>query len=243
MPPTKPLGMKAYGHIPHLPGSRVGPGDHSCTEGQARIATEKTRNKGDVVICQAKLDGTCVAIANVSGELIPLTRSGYRAETSPYEQHHRFVSWFYSHLNYERFWSILDDGCRMVGEWLIQAHGTRYNLPHEPFIAFDLMRGHDRFCYELFKNRVQYDFVVPAELSVGPPVSIEEAMDLLGPGKHGELDPPEGIVWRVERENGETLFLCKYVRPDKVDGLYLPEISGKEPMWNLCSENLSGVSV
>ena len=35
----KPLGRKAYGSIPHLPGSRLGPGDHcgvvlrtNCTE-------------------------------------------------------------------------------------------------------------------------------------------------------------------------------------------------------------------
>lgn len=35
--PTKPLGHKAYGSIPHLPTSRLGPGDHHVTEGQARI--------------------------------------------------------------------------------------------------------------------------------------------------------------------------------------------------------------
>ncbi len=27
-------------------------------------------------------------------------------------------------------------------------------------------------------------------------------------------------------------MLAKYVRPDKVDGAYLPEQSGKEPVWN-----------
>ena len=43
----KPLGGKAYGSIPHLIGSRVGPGDHHCHEGQARIATEKVRDKHD----------------------------------------------------------------------------------------------------------------------------------------------------------------------------------------------------
>lgn len=41
----KPLGQKAYGSIPHLPGSRLGPGDHHCHEGQAKIATEKARDK------------------------------------------------------------------------------------------------------------------------------------------------------------------------------------------------------
>ena len=29
----KPLGMKAYGHIGHLPGSRIGSGDHKVIDG------------------------------------------------------------------------------------------------------------------------------------------------------------------------------------------------------------------
>lgn len=44
-------------------------------------------------------------------------------------------------------------------------------------------------------------------------------------------DEPEGVVYRVER-HGKVDFLCKWVRPDKVDGKYLPEISGKPPVWN-----------
>jgi hypothetical protein len=33
----KPLGRKSYGSIPHLPGSRLGPGDYCISEGQAPI--------------------------------------------------------------------------------------------------------------------------------------------------------------------------------------------------------------
>jgi hypothetical protein len=44
----KPLGMKNYGHIAHLSGSRTGPGDHSCELGQARIATLKARDRHDL---------------------------------------------------------------------------------------------------------------------------------------------------------------------------------------------------
>src|SRR4051812_45187727 len=36
----KPLGSKGYGSICHLPGSRLGPGDHKLNPGQARILTE-----------------------------------------------------------------------------------------------------------------------------------------------------------------------------------------------------------
>lgn len=47
-------------------------------------------------------------------------------------------------------------------------------------------------------------------------------MKLLGRGKHGAIDEPEGLVYRVERE-GRVDFLCKYVRPNKIDGLYMKE--------------------
>jgi len=38
-------------------------------------------------------------------------------------------------------------------------------------------------------------------------------------------------VWRVERE-GAVDFLAKYVRPEKADGCYLSEVSGKDTIWN-----------
>src|SRR2546426_4473615 len=87
----KPLGMKNYGHIAHLPGSRMGPGDHSCELGQARIATIKARDRHDHIIVQEKLDGTNVGVARLNGVLYPLVRAGYVADTSPFEQHWRFA--------------------------------------------------------------------------------------------------------------------------------------------------------
>lgn len=49
-------GIKAYGSIPHLPGSRLGPGDHHVTEGQARICTERGRDRHDFITVTEKLD-------------------------------------------------------------------------------------------------------------------------------------------------------------------------------------------
>lgn len=86
---SKPLGRKAYGSIPHLPGSRLGPGDHQIHQGQAEILTGGTRDRYDEVVMQEKLDGSCVALANVDVLLVPMTRSGYPATTSKYEQHLR----------------------------------------------------------------------------------------------------------------------------------------------------------
>jgi RNA ligase len=227
----KPLGRKSYGHIGHLPGSRMGPGDHRVHDGQARIATAKTRDKHDTIIVREKLDGSNVSAARLAdGAIVALGRAGYMAQTSPYEQHQLFAAWVRQNEN--RF-GFLNPGERLCGEWLAQAHGTIYRLTHEPFVAFDLMRQEIRANHEEFESRVKgAGFETPHVLSIGPPVAIEAAMSMLGThGFHGAVDQVEGAVWRVERE-GEVDFLCKYVRPDKVDGCYLPELSGSGAVWN-----------
>ena len=226
----KPLGKKAYGHIPHLPGSGIGPGDHWCTSAQARIATVQTRDYHDLIIVQEKLDGSNVACLKCDGKILPLTRAGNNAWSSPYEQHQLFARWVLE--NADRFMAVLHEGERVCGEWLAQAHGTRYLLPHEPFVAFDLMAGTERLLVDVFTNRMRLGrFVTPRELHRGGSLSVEQAKRLLEPSGHGALDPVEGVVWRCERE-GRVEFIVKWVRPDKVDGLYLPQISGRPPVWN-----------
>jgi hypothetical protein len=226
----KPLGRKSYGSIPHLPGSRVGPGDHKCHDGQARIATEKVRDKHDFIIVQEKLDGSNVGVAKIDGQILALTRAGYRSETSPFNQHWLFKDWV--EVNKSRFDQLLDEGERVCGEWLIQAHGTRYDLPHEPFVPFDIMTGGDRISFLDLRERVlPLGFVLPGTVSEGPPLSIADALTLVSQSKHGALDPVEGAVWRIERKH-QVDFLVKYVRPEKADGIYLPELSGKEAIWN-----------
>jgi hypothetical protein len=236
---NKPLGHKAYGSIGHLPGSRMGTGDHHITLGQARICTEKVRDSKDFVVVQEKLDGSCCAVARLEdGSLVSLGRAGWPASTSQYEQHQLFAAWVRE--NFYRF-DFLQPGERIVGEWLAQAHGTRYKLRHEPFVVFDIMVGSVRTPYSTFAERVIPHFVVPRLISAGNyPLSIEDTMRHLiaYPKHHGAIDPIEGAVWRVER-NGVVDFLAKYVRPDKVDGCYLPEVSGKPAVWNWRPEKVA----
>lgn len=237
----KPLGGKSYGHIPHFPGSRMGPGDHKCSEGQLRIATEKARDRHDRIIVQEKLDGSNVGVAKVEGVIIPLTRAGYVANTSPFEQHWRYGEWVYEHQG--RFLELLSEGERVCGEWLMQAHGTRYLLWHEPFVVFDIMRGVKRETSDAVTFRAaRVNLIVPRRIHDGGPFSINQALDALKTSGHGAVDPVEGAVWRVERNaqlnrsSSERTwvvdYLAKYVRPDKVDGCYLPEQSGQQPIWN-----------
>lgn len=228
----KPLGRKAYGSIGHLPFSRMGPADHSITEGQANICCKKPRDKHDTIIVQEKLDGSCVAVAMVGGMIHPLGRAGYPAVSSKYPQHRMFHDWVM--LNSDRFFAVLQEGERVVGEWLAQAHGTRYDLPHEPFVAFDIMQDINRLPYRVFEERVSPgEFKTPTLLHCDQvSLPIEEALHRLGYyGFHGATDQCEGVVYRVER-HGKVDFLAKYVRPDKVDGKFLPEISGTESVWN-----------
>lgn len=232
----KPLGRKAYGSIGHLPSSRLGPGDHCVTIGQARICTEKARDKHDKIIVQQKYDGSCCAVAKIDGELHALGRAGYPAQSSKYEQHQLFAHWV--RTREDDFHAVLKDGERLVGEWLAQAHGTRYNINclFEPFIAFDIMRDDQRMNFSDFVERLvcgvdwppEHGFNTPSVVNYGP-TSIQEAMEKVC--NPWAFDPIEGIVYRVERK-GEVDFLAKFVRHDKVDGAYLPEISGRDPVWN-----------
>lgn len=231
---SKPLGGKSYGSIPHLPGSRLGPGDHHVSEGQARICTVKPRDRHDVIIVQEKLDGSNVAAARIDGQILALTRAGYLATTSQYEQHHMWAAWVRE--NADRFMAVLADGERLCGEWLAQAHGTRYELEawnREPFAAFDIIRGSERLNFDDFLSAVhQGGFCLPFLLSHGAPYSVEDLLERLKmPTWSGAVDPIEGAVWRVERQ-GKVDFLAKWVRPDKVDGLYLPEMNGGQAIWN-----------
>ena len=231
------MGIKCYGSIPHLPGSRMGPGDHHCHKGQELICTTKVRDKHDKIIVQQKYDGSCVGVYREGDEIIPLGRAGYTAESSPYEQHKLFHNWAIERK--QTFITVLEPGERLVGEWLAQAHGTRYdiNTLFGPFIAFDIIRGTERLCFDVFIERIVcgHGWQTPPNILYTPQVvgygamSVEEAMEKVC--NPWAKDPIEGVVYRVERM-GKVDFLAKYVRPDKVDGSYLPEVSGKEAIWN-----------
>lgn len=231
MKEDKPLGQPSYGSIPLLPNSRVTPADHHCHEGQARIATVKLRDRHDEVIAQEKLDGSNVGVALLNGQVLAISRAGYLAATSPFEQHWHFAAWV--EKNRSRFLSVLREGERLCGEWLIQAHGTRYCLPHEPLVCFDIMKVAYRLPYDEFLQRIRGAEFVHAHLAWrGPAISVAAALDILGlHGFHGAQDEIEGVVWRVQRK-GQVDFLVKYLKPTKVDGLYLPEVSGQGPVWN-----------
>lgn len=225
----KPLGRKSYGSIGHLPYSRLGPTDSCVDYGQANICCSKTRDRYDRVIVTEKLDGSNCAVAKVGGKIVALGRAGYLAETSPFEQHRMFADWVAERA--DRFDRVLGEGERVCGEWLAQAHGTIYDLRgREPFMVFDLMVDDRRVLFDEFMARLGGVLSMPQLIHDGGAIGVSEAM-AIHENKHSGCDETEGVVYRVERR-GRVEFLAKFVRQDKVDGKYLPELTGCDPIWN-----------
>lgn len=225
------LPYKAYPAIPHLPGSRTGPADRHLPLNKAALLIEKLYDPRDEVIVLEKLDGSCVGAIRLDGEIIAIGRDGDLAENSPNAGRRLWAEWVATQR--ERFLAVLAEGERLMGEWLALAHGTRYQLHHEPFVAFDLMRAAaERAPYDALCTKAALGgFVTPALLHRGGPLPIAAAVDKLGKGHHGSLDAPEGAIWRLERA-GKVLLLAKYVRAEKIDGALLPENTGAAAVWN-----------
>lgn len=232
MPAIKPLNGKAYGSIPHLPGSKYGDKrDEGISPEAAVHFLSRPKQPGDVVYVTEKLDGSCVAVLKNDNELYPLIRAGYHAYDSKWKQHHMFAQWV-GH-NADKFHRLLHNDERVCGEWLAQAHGTRYNLNgRSPFAAFDIMKGWERISYEDFYRRCRDANITPVPILSWPdPISIEEVMKMLDEGSLYGAEKPEGAVWRIER-GGRFMSIAKYVRPDHEVGCLLPEISGGPEVWN-----------
>lgn len=229
---TKIFGrVKAYGSVPHLPGSRVGPEDHNIGQGVYRICCEKTTHPDHRIIVQEKLDGTCVAVALVNGELHTMQRHGYPCLSSPHRNHHIFHEW--AMANADRFRHVLREGERLVGEWLALAHGTLYDFaskPFEPFLAFDIIKRYRKLNFDDFRERVADTFGQPHLIHDGGSIAIADAMEIHERHRYPS-EAVEGLVYRVQLRK-KVLHVCKYVSPTKIDGKYLPSVTGKKEIWN-----------
>lgn len=222
--------MRIYPSIPHLPGSRCA-SDRTVPPGIARRCVDPSCVlEGAEVIVQEKLDGSCVAVVRRDGELLALGRDGRPCAESGNEARRWFAAWVREQR--ARF-SFVAEGEVLAGEWLALVHGTRYALEHEPFVPFDLIAGGRRATTDELARRLDGSgLIMPRIVHRGGPIAIEDAVRRLGDGGlHGAIDPPEGLVYRVERGD-EVLHVTKWVRPSKVDGSLLPENSGAPALYH-----------
>ena len=227
---SKPLNVKNYGSILHLSNSKLGEKDYFICEGQERILTKKKRDKHDTIFVFEKYDGSNVGVAKKDGNIFALTRSGYEAITSPYKQHHEFAEWV--GRRFEMFNDLLNDGERIAGEWLYQAHGLIYNIEKEPIVFFDYFNANNE--RQPFEVLEQMELPLPRLLHKGDAVSVEELKPILNLKTDSiwSKEPPEGMVYRVERK-GKVDFLAKWVRKDFEAGKFIIGVDEENFKYNL----------
>ncbi len=228
----KILSTKAYMSILHMPGSRLGESEKTIDQHRFKLLTESQQHSTDTIIVQEKLDGSCVCAYRKGNEIFALGRAVDLANESPNESRRLWAEWV--EINKSRFLQLLENGERACGEWLAMAHGTRYELLHEPFVLFDIFdRKNQAMSLQRMKERAfGQEFILPKILHCGAPIKLDEALiKLNNNGHHGALDRAEGLIWRLER-NDKVLFRAKYVDKNKVDGCYLTEVTGNPIVWN-----------
>jgi len=229
----KPIGRKNYGSIPHLHNSKLGDGDYYIGFGQEKILTIKTRDKHDNVLAFEKYDGSNVGVAKYENKIFALTRSGYEANTSPYKQHHYFANWVKS--NESIFVDMLENGERITGEWLLQAHGLIYDIKTTPIVFFDYFTpSNERFIFKDLEDKTsRYGLQLPRMLHSGNAISVDELLPILNQKTDNiqSVELPEGIVYRAERKD-KVDFLAKWVRSDFPTGQFCIGIDEKDLIYN-----------
>ena len=139
--PTKVLSHKPYGSIAHLSMSKLGEGDYHIELFQERMMLDpdsKPEKFRLMFFLQEKLDGSNCSVVNWNGELVALTRSGYRCTDSKMEMHQMFAR--YVKEKEEEFKKLLPvHENRCTGEWLALAHGIHYKKDDldDPYVIFD----------------------------------------------------------------------------------------------------------
>lgn len=204
-----------YGSISHLPGSKmIDKEDKLLGKDSIKILTERRRDPRDLVIITEKLDGMNCGVFKKMEKLYPLMKKGYDVRCSKYSWIREFSTFVADHAN--QFSELLNENERICGEWLIKTHTISYNLPHEPFVAFDIIdHNHQRENYERFVIRTEaFGFTRAGLLHIGESMEPEIAMQLLKNGYHGAMEGPEGVVYRYERW-------------DKIEGINKFECLGK----------------
>lgn len=148
--------------------------------------------------------------------LLPVMRKGYDVRTSPYSWLQSFAG--FVQQNQDRFLSLLSDGEGVCGEWMIKTHTLSYDMPHEPFICFDIINGTCRERFDDLQKRLrEHGFTCVGLVHDGSAITTAEAMRELGRGFHWVIGQPEGVVYRYENVERGWMFNAKFVSNPLID--------------------------
>lgn len=239
----KVLDYKTYNSIGHFATSRVGPKDHHIdSKTELLCTTAFPLHQKCYLYIEEKMDGSNVTVVRLNGQIYALGRSGYDCKDSNLEQHRMFYRWV--EKNKEKFEKLLpNEHDRVVGEWMVQAHGTIYKDLPSFYMAFDLFYNKEQ---QSVRTRIKAVedvglYNVPLIYKGDTPISLEIA------STWPSMNPDaEGVVYRLEKVNknhphefNKPWIIAKFVKQDKVDGKYIKAFSGEEikPIWNTSLED------
>jgi len=202
---------KSFATVQHLLGSKmIDAEDKLLGSEQIKWLTQRRRVSADMVIVTEKVDGMNAAVLRRGNLLHPLIKKGYDCRANPLPWINAFAN--FVEENDARFLSVLEDGERICGEWMVKTHTLSYKLPHEPFIAFDIIKDSERMPYLSFRERVASgNFIVAGLVHMGEAIPPNMALQLLQDGYHGVIGEPEGVVYRYEDSQRRYICSGKYV--------------------------------
>jgi len=202
---------KAFATIQHLPGSKmIDAEDKLLGTEQVKWLTQRRHTNADLVIITEKVDGMNAAVLRCGNFLHPLIRKGYDCRANPLPWINAFADFVDEHAS--RFLNVLEDGERICGEWMVKTHTLTYKLPHEPFVAFDIIKDAERLPYLKFKERAATEgFITAGLVHMGEAMPLEMALQLLGSGYHGAVGEPEGLIYRYEDSQNRYICSGKFV--------------------------------
>lgn len=229
--PEKVLPYKTYNKIGHLSKSRLGEGDHFIDSKTEAQLTKQLTDPLALIYVEEKLDGSNVCVVRWKGELRCLTRSGYDCEKSNQEQHRMFARWVHNRRDLLGI-LLCEEEDRVVGEWLVLAHGTKYQVDwgNEAFIAFDLYtKNREVYYFDKIKLFSSVGLKTPRLLHLGGACSTNRAIKLLEEPSYHKPEDAEGVIYRMERMGNKPSIKAKLVKKNKEDGKYIKD---GQVIWN-----------
>lgn len=212
--PGKLTEGKNFGHIQHLPGSKMIDDQDKLLSAEACVKfIECKRKPTDNVIITEKIDGMNAGVVKKNGVLYPINRKGYDVRSMKNgleELGQTWAKWVDEHYNVLDL--ILEEGERLVFENAIMTHTLRYKFTGDPvFLLAKYTVDNKKVSHaELMDIASKYNLRMPPVLCKGIAVDPRIVIKQYPKGLVGSKDGIEGVVYNYE-VNGVHESCAKFV--------------------------------